>query len=74
MKLKVGDKVKIVNFIHRHRIGQVGVIIETYFEEFPDTKFPYRVGIGLWNCPMMESELELALRKGEQLTFAFMEQ
>ena len=67
MRFKKGDKVKIVKFTHRHRIGQVGTIIETYFAEFPETMFPYRVKVGCWNCPMMESELEPVAKVGEQL-------
>jgi len=67
MRFKKGDKVKIVKFIHRNRIGQVGVIIETYFMKFPKTKYPYRIKVGRWDCPMMENELEPAVKVGEQL-------
>ena len=67
MRFKKDDKVKIVKFINRDKVGKVGVIIETYFRNFPKTKYPYRVKVGNWDCPMMESELELVIKVGEQL-------
>ena len=72
-KFKVGDKVKIVKFVHSNKIGKVGIITKTYFSDFPKTKFPYRIEVdGNWDCSMMESELTAYLKKNEQLQFAFM--
>lgn len=72
MMFKVGDRVRITEFSHKNKVGKVGVVIETYFSEFPKSKYPYRIKVGNWDCPMMEGELELALKKGEQLSFSFM--
>lgn len=75
MKFRVGQKVKIIGYPW---IGVCGKIVEIK----PLYSYPYRVSfknrpIGCYDesCPYSEEELELELviKIGEQLEFAFME-
>lgn len=74
MKFKVGDKVKVgVSFPNLNETGRICVITEI---KPISSKFDYDIQEidSLWSSPIYEHEVELCLRKGEQLLFSFMRQ
>lgn len=72
MKLKVGDKVRIIKFPElTNMIGKICEVIEIPIYS-PD--YACRVKSRGWECLMYEQEIEKVSEKGKQLEFAFMEQ
>lgn len=73
MKLKVGDKVRIVKFPNEDVIGLIGEITKV------DNHYilPYEVKLVSnqdWVCSMYGSEIDPEKRIGQQLLFSFMDE
>ena len=68
--LKVGDKVKVINYDYPYVIGKEGVITEVRGK---GQDFPYRVDFYDTWLPFKANEIELLVVKGQQLLFSFME-
>lgn len=72
MKLKIGDKVRIVKFPDEDIVGQIGEVVEAANNPL----FVY--GIKLvsnqdWICSMYVHEIEPFIKVGQQLLFSFMD-
>lgn len=72
MKFKVGDKVRILSYPNPKREGQIAVINRVYS---PGNSFQYSIIIGdTWASSVYETEIEHAVKVGEQLLFPFMKE
>ena len=71
MKFKVGDRIKVtakIWWIDKYITNKVGVITKVDLDRF----FHYTIDIGTIKIPVGGNEIELYLKKGQQLLFSFM--
>lgn len=70
MKLKVGDKVKLINYFEPLLNGNIGIIIEV---RKLGREYPYKIDFSSFWLPVRRDEIEKVAIKGQQILFSFME-